>query len=325
MTIGVVGDVDRHDWERLLLEDPRSTYFHSLEWGDCLERALTGWERYYVVGTAGGRLVAGIPAMRYCKRGLYATMSMPFGTYGGPLVGDGAPKSAYERLANRFFDEARAARVTFAELVDYPPRFPAVVNSGTREVEDETQVLGLHRGFDDLYQGFKPANRNKIRKAQKAGVTVRRGQSTADFLAYHGVLLDCAKNWDGRVRFGRGFFVQLSGSDSGAIQLWLAEYEGKVIGGLLNFMHGDSIMNWGAVMLRKSRALSPMNLLHSEAIRDSVNRGLATYNFGSSAGFDGVDAFKTTFGTTRVGYNHYVMQKRWFSLVKRWSKRRRLK
>jgi len=324
MSIGVVDSVDGHEWERLLLEDPRSTFFHTLEWGEFLQRALNGWERYFVVGKTGGRLVAGIPAMRYCKRGFYATMSMPFGTYGGPLVGDGAAKSAYERLSNRFFDEARAARVTFAELVDYPPRFPTVINSGTREVEDETQVLGLHRGYGDLFNGFKPANRNKIRKGQKAGVTVRRGQSTADFLAYHKVLLDCAKNWDGRVRFGRGFFVNLSDSDTGAVQLWLAEYEGKVISGLLNFMHGDSIMNWGAVMLRKSRTLSPMNLLHAEAIRDAVNRGLATYNFGSSAGFDGVDSFKTAFGTTRVGYNHYVMQKRWFKLVKRWSKRRRL-
>ena len=325
MKIDVVSGVDRFEWERLLLEDPRSTFFHSLEWSDCLRLSLTGWERYFVVGRVGGRLVAGIPAMRYSRHGFYATLSMPFGTYGGPLVGDGAPESAYERLANRFFDDARAARVTFAELVDFPPRFPAAVNSGTSEVEDETQVLGLHRGFNDLYRGFKPANRNKIRKARKAGVTVRRGQSAEDFIAYHRVLVDCAKNWDGRVRFGRGFFVQLSGSESGAVQLWLAEHEGKVIGGLLNFMHGDSIMNWGAVMLRRSRALAPMNLLHAEAIRDAVNRGMTTYNFGSSAGFDGVDAFKTTFGTTRVGYHHFVMKKRWFSMVKRWSKRRRLK
>jgi lipid II:glycine glycyltransferase (peptidoglycan interpeptide bridge formation enzyme) len=227
-------------------------------------------------------------------------------------------------LSNRFFEEARAARVTFAELVDYPPRFPAVINSGTREVEDETQVLGLHRGYDDLFNGFKPANRNKIRKAQRAGVTVRRGNSTADFIAYQKVLTDCAKNWDGRVRFGRGFFVRLSDSNTGGVQLWLAEHQGKVVAGLLNFMHGDSVMNWGAAMLRRSRSLSPMNLLHAQAIRDAVNRGLATYNFGSSAGFDGVDSFKTTFGTTRVGYNHYVMQKRWFGLIKRWSKKRRL-
>ncbi len=322
MAIDVVDRVDPHEWERLVLEDPRSTFFHSLEWGDCLERALTGWERYFIVGRTGGRLVAGMPAMRYARRGFYATVSMPFGTYGGPLVGDGAPNSAYERLATRFFEEAQSPRVTFAEIVDYPPRVPSNLNTGTRDVEDETQILGLHRGYDDLFQGFKPANRNKIRKAQKAEVIVRRGQSTADFLAYHGVLLDCAKNWDGRVRFGREFFINLSDIQTGAVQLWLAEHEGKLVGGLLNFMHGDSVMNWGAAVLRKARAVSPMNLLHAEAVRDAVNRGLATYNFGSSAGFDGVDSFKTTFGTTRVGYNHHVLQKRWFSLVKRWSKRR---
>jgi predicted N-acyltransferase len=319
MTIGVVGSVDRHDWERLLLEDPRSTFFHTLEWSGCLERALPGWERYFIVGKAGGRLVAGMPAMKYSKRGFYAMASMPFGTYGG----DGAPGSAYKRLANHFFHEARAPRVTFAEIVDYPQRIPSALDSNSREVEDETQILGLHGGYDELYAGFKPTNRNKIRKARKAGVNVRRGQTTEDFLSYHRVLLDCAKNWDGRVRFGRSFFVNLSDISTGAVQLWLAEHEGKVVGGLLNFMHGDSVMNWSAVMLRNARALSPMNMLHAEAIRDAVNRGLATYNFGSSAGIDGVDTFKTTFGTTRVGYTHYLIQKRWFSLVKRWAKRRR--
>jgi len=323
MSVAVVRDVDPLEWARLLLEDPRSTFFHTVEWGRVLERSLAGWERFFIVGTSGDRIVAGLPAMRYTKRGFFAAASMPFGTYGGPLVGDGAPPWAYDRLGQRFFELAKSTRAIFAEIVDFPPREPSVMNSGTREVEDETQIVGLHSGYDELYQAFKPANRNKIRKAQKVGVTVRRGQSTGDFLDYYRVLQECANNWDGRVRFGREFFVTLSDIDSGPVQLWLAEHEGKIIGGLLNFMHGDSVMNWGAAMTRKARDLAPMNLLHAEAIRDAVNRGLATYNFGSSAGFDGVDSFKTTFGTTRVGYSHFVLQKKWFSMAKRWAKKRR--
>jgi predicted N-acyltransferase len=323
MSVEVVRDVDQLEWDRLLMEDPRSTFFHSLEWGRCLERALTGWERYLIVANAGGRVIAGLPAMRYSKRGFCAVMSMPFGTYGGPLVGDGAPPSAYELLVHRFFEEASSTRVVFAELVDFPQREPSNQNSGTREVEDETQILGLQRGYDRLYGEFRPTNRNRIRKAQKAGVTVRRGHTTDDYLSYHRVLLDCAKHWDGRVRFGRDFFVALSETDSDSIQLWLAEHDGNVVAALVNFLHGDSVMNWGNVMLRGARALSPMNLLHAEAIREAAGDGLATYNFGSSSGFDGVDAFKTTFGTTRVGYSHFILQKRWFSMVKHWSRGRR--
>jgi len=271
----------------------------------------------------GHRLAAGLPVMRYTKRGFSALLSMPFGTYGGPLVGDTASLAAGGLLSARFFDEARRSRVAYAELVDLPSQITPMSSKDIRQVEDETRVLNLDGGFDELHRGFKPSNRNKIRKAQKSGVVVRRGRRRDDYLRYHTLLLDCSKNWGGRVRFGKRFFEVLSAIDDGSVQLWLAEYNGDVVAGLLNFMHGNNVMNWGAVMLHSARSLSPMNLLHAEAIRDAVNRGLTIYNFGSSAGFKGVDQFKMTFGTRRVQYRHHVMQKRWFSILKRWSKRRR--
>jgi CelD/BcsL family acetyltransferase involved in cellulose biosynthesis len=322
MKVEVVQDVDRRAWNKILSEDPRSTFFHTLEWGESLERSLIGWERYFLLGTVDGHPVAGLPAMRYSKRGFYAMMSMPFGTYGGPVVGNDAPESADDLLAKRFFEEARSTRVAFAELVDFPPRTGAA-SPEARGLEDDTQVLDLSSGIDEVLKGFKPANRNKIRKAQKAGVTVRRGRRKDDFRWYHRVLLDCSKAWGGRVRFDRKFFEGLSAIETGSVQLWLAEYEGSVVAGLMNFAHNDNVMNWGAVTMRDARHLSPMNLLHSDAVKAAVEDGLRTYNFGSSAGFKGVEEFKTSFGTTRVGYRHYLMQKRWFAVAKRWSKRRR--
>lgn len=324
MSVDVVRDVDERDWARLLAEDQESTFFHTIGWSRTLMRALAGWERFFIVGKAGGRIVAGLPAMRYSKRGFHAVMSMPFGTYGGAITGKGAPQSADEELAKRFFEEAQSPRTAFAELVVYPPRFSIGEERRIRRVEDETQILKLDRSFDDMMRGFKQNNRNTIRRAQRAGLSVRRGRRRDDFLRYHSILLDCAKNWGGRLRFDDKFFDVLSTVEDGSVQLWLAEYNRVVIAGLLNFVHNDTVMNWSNVMLRSSRALSPMNLLHAEAIKDAVNRGYTAYNFGSSAGFKGVDWFKARFGTTRVKYSHYILQKRWFSLVKRWSRRKRI-
>jgi CelD/BcsL family acetyltransferase involved in cellulose biosynthesis len=324
MTIDVVRGVDEQTWRNLLSQDRESTFFHAVEWGQILERALEGWERFFLVGKVGGRIVAGLPAMRYSKRGFHAEMSMPFGTYGGAIVGKDAPPSAGEELAKRFFESAQSARTAFAELVDFPTRFSLGGGKRIRRIDDETQILDLDRSFDELMSGFKQNNRNTIRKAEKTGLSVRRGRRRDDFLRYHSILLDCAKNWGGRLRFDEKFFDVLSAIENGSIQLWLAEHNRVVIAGLLNFVHNDTVMNWSNVMLRSSRVLSPMNLLHAEAIRDAVNRGYTAYNFGSSAGFKGVDWFKARFGTRRVEYPHHVMQKKWFSLVKRWSRRRRL-
>lgn len=324
MSVGVVRRVDPVQWSQLISKDQNSTFFHTAQWGECLERSLPGWERFFVVGTVDGYIVAGLPAMKYFKRGFYALMSMPFGTYGGPLAVPGASPAANEQLSQRYFKEALAKRVAYAEMVDFPSGVEAGPETGFRPIEDETQILDLDCGFDELVRRFKPNNRNTIRKAQKSGVTVRRGRRRDDFLRYHSIWLDCSKNWGGRLRFDEKFFDALSEIDNGSVQLWLAEYNRVVIAGLLNFVHNDSVMNWSAVMLRDSRSLSPMNLLHAEAIRDAVNRGYAAYNFGSSAGFKGVDWFKTRFGTRRLKYRHYVLQKRWFSVIKRWSRRKRV-
>jgi CelD/BcsL family acetyltransferase involved in cellulose biosynthesis len=324
LKVDVARAVDSTQWKRLLESDPDSTFFHTPQWGLTLEVSLEGWERFFVTVTAGDRLVAGLPAMKYSKRGFQAVMSMPFGTYGGPIVERNGPPSACDLLANRFFKEARSKTTAFAELVDSPQRPSNVQPNDIRHVIDETQVLDLDRSFDELMRGFRPNNRNTIRKAQKSGVLIRRGRRRDDFLRYRSILLDCSKNWGGRLRYNEKFFDVLSTVDDDSVQLWLAEYNRNVVAGLLNFIHNDRVMNWSAVMLRKSRPLAPMNLLHAEAIRDAVNRGYIDYNFGSSAGIKGVDWFKARFGTRRVKYHHHVLQKRWFSLIKRWSKRKRI-
>ncbi|MFQ5511345.1 MAG: lipid II:glycine glycyltransferase FemX [Candidatus Krumholzibacteriia bacterium] len=323
MRIEVVTDVNATEWQRLVSKDPKATFFHTHEWGQCVQSIFRGWNRFFLTARSDGELLAALPAMRLSKRGVFAMMSMPFGTYGGPLVAEGAPPGIGDDLSRRFFEAARPARVAFAELVDFPAQLAGVPFKRMRSVEDEARVLSLDPGYENLFRGFKDTNRNKIRKAEKSGVKVRRAESREDFLAYDAVLSECSRRWEEPTQFHREFFDALWALHNGGIQMWLAEHDGRVIAGLLNFAHNESVMNWGTVSMPSARQLAPVNLLHARAIEHAVDHGFSLYNFGSSAGLTGVDSFKATFGARRLRYYHHVLEKRWFPMFRRWSRRRR--
>ncbi|MEE9270215.1 MAG: GNAT family N-acetyltransferase [Candidatus Krumholzibacteria bacterium] len=323
MRIEVVPDVSATEWQQLVAKDPKASFFHTLEWGQCVQSIFKGWNRFFLTARSDGELIAAIPAMRLSKRGVFAMMSMPFGTYGGPLVADGAPPGISDDLSRRFFEAARPARVAFAELVDFPAQLAAVPFKRMRSVEDEARVLSLEPGYDKLWTGFKDTNRNKIRKAEKSGVTIKLAESREDFLAYNEVLSECSRRWEEPTQFHREFFEALWELHNGGIQMWLAVHDGAIISGLLNFAHNKSVMNWGTVSLPSARHLAPVNLLHARAIEHAVDKGFSLYNFGSSAGMEGVDKFKATFGAERLRYYHHVLEKRWFPIFRRWSRRRR--
>ena len=57
--------------------------------------------------------------------------------------------------------------------------------------------------------------------------------------------------------------------------------------------------------------------LHARAIEDACSRGVSTYNLGSSGGIDAVARFKAAFGTVRVPYTEYVLEKAWMRFGQR--------
>lgn len=322
MEIELRSAVAPEEWGRLVREDSRATFFQTREWGELLGRTIPGMRPSYLTGRASGELVSGLPLVRIRKAGLSVLASMPYGTFGGPVLGHGAPPGAAREIANAFARLAMRPLVAAAHLADFtgrvhepPPGFDVVA--------EEAQIVRLARPAEDITAGFKPAARNKIRKAVSAGVTVRRATTESDFLEYGRILADCSRRWGGRCDFGPAFFRQLAVLDSEVVQMWLAEHEGRVIGGDLNFALHGMIVNWGNVSLESARQLAPNNLLHATALEEGRRAGLALMNLGASAGIEGVDAFKSSFGTERVPFKRLTMEKPWYRAARRLIRRGR--
>lgn len=322
MDIGAATDVDRREWSRLVAHDGAATFFHTLEWADLLTSTLPGFRPAHFAARDAGKLLGGIPALSRPKLKAETLESMAFGTFGGPVLGEGAPEDTGSALLGEFARAASSLRVGLAQLVDRSGRVERADLPGFERIDDTVQVVRLDTDYEELKGRFKPSARNKIRKAMKAGVTVRRAESEADFLAYHAVLEECSRDWEIRPRPGPEFFSALSKADPDAVQMWLAFQDGEVLGGDLNFaMHG-TVMNWGNVSTNAARALAPNNLLHANAIEQGVRDGHHTYDLGSSGGLEGVRSFKSSFGTVDVPVRRFVMEKGWYRAVKRAAGRR---
>ena len=320
MEIELLSAAASEEWDRLIAEDPRATFFHTRHWARLLGSALAGMGAGFLVARSDGAAVAGMPFARVRRAGVTVLASMPFGTFGGPVLGRGAPPGAASALVGAFARLAAAPLVGAAHLVDFagrvhepPPGFAAVV--------EEAQVVRLARPPEAIRASYKPSARNKIRRAQAAGVAVRRASSEGDFAEYGDMLAECCRRWGTRCDFGPAFFRELSRVDPAMAQMWLAEHEGRIVAGDLNFALHDMVVNWGNVSRDSARALAPNNLLHDTAIEEGHRAGLALMNLGASAGIEGVDAFKASFGAERVQFRRFALAKPWYRALRRAARR----
>jgi hypothetical protein len=317
LEIGAAADVNTREWSRLVEQDEAATFFHTPEWSELLTSTLPGFRASHLSGFHDGRLAAVLPALARPRFKAETLESMAFGTFGGPVMGEEAPDGAAGELLAEFVAGASSLRVGLAVLVDRSGRVIETDLPGFERVDDTVQVVRLDADYDGLMRRFKPSARNKVRKAVKAGVRIERAESEDDFLAYYAVLEECSRDWAIRPRPGPEFFSALAGMDRNAVQMWLARFDGEVLGGDLNFaMHG-TVMNWGNVSTDGAKSLAPNNLLHANAIEVGAREGYHTYDLGSSGGLEGVRAFKASFGTQDVPVTRFVLEKGWYRALRK--------
>ncbi len=303
-----------NEWHALVARDDAASFFQTPTWSS-LVALLAGWSAAALAARVDGELVAALPFVKHERRGFIALESMPFGTYGGVVLSSAAPPDAAAALLDAFGRAARALRVSRASAVDFAGRL-AGDSAGFQSQRDEAQVLELGQSFEELWSGFKPSLRNKVRKAKSAGVTVRPAVSLDDFLAYHEMLEECSLGWGTPNVFTRDFFAALFETGGEAVQMLLAVQNDLVIAGDLNFLWKDTVFNWGNVSKNSARSLAANTLLHTHAIELAVAGERRTYNLGSSAGIKGVESFKSAFGTSRVSYRTYFVEKKWYRTLK---------
>ena len=285
----------REEWESLL--DASKTVYSTWEWGSVCE--AFGHERRYLGVREDGAVVAGIPLM-YVDSRLFGRelVSMPYAPYGEVLVADDLADP--DRYRNRLLADVREVADSLG--VSHAAVRGCDLDSGvegfgrsSRFVTFETDISD---GEDEAWDSVSSRFRRGVRKARKEDLVVERGFDEAALAEYYRMYLDNMRHY-GTPPYSRGFFrdvaEQLGRHD--AFEMYLAyDPEGRAINGITTFTFGDRTIYWTGVSDYEHRDLNGGSLLLWEAITDSCERGVSTFDLGRTREGTGVYDYKKGIG-----------------------------
>jgi CelD/BcsL family acetyltransferase involved in cellulose biosynthesis len=287
-------DSDDARWRHHVEGDPAALVFHHPAWMALIRKAY-GF-RTFVLGLedATGGLVGGVPVAEISTRiGGRRWVALPFTDHCPPLGLDGAP-------AAEMLTEARVrAGVSRLELhaeLEGPGAFPAE--------EAVHHVLALQEDADAVRRTFHKSHvLRSIKKADKAGVVVRRATSPADVTGTFYRLHTGTRRRLGVPVQPRRFFTHLWEQvlEPGLGFVLIAEAEGKPVAGAVFLAHGDTVIYKYGASEADAWSLRPNHAIFWDAIRSSCESGYRRFDFGrSDLGHSTLRQFKSSWGSEEL-------------------------
>lgn len=181
-----------------------------------------------------------------------------------------------------------------------------------------TLLLALSTDLTKLKAGMKKRMREDLRRAARAGITVREG-TEPDVETFRQLMWAlCERRGTSPSPPQKDFFEHLwrSFQPSGFVRLFIAELEGHVISALLTFPFGETVRAWKIGWAGDHAESSPNAMLYWEAIRWSKDNGYRLFDIVQIenslaralqqglpvdwASVGGISLYKTGFGASPV-------------------------
>ena len=160
----------RHDaeWDRFVRTRREASGYHMSGWRGVFEGAF-GHDTAYLAAREEGAIVGVLPLVVFRSRvfGTFA-VSLPFVNYGGVLAEDDDVAQALVARAAALAEAGKLSHVELRHTVRQMPQLPA----RTHKV---TMRLALGNDAVKAWDGLDRKVRNQVRKAEKSGLTWRRG------------------------------------------------------------------------------------------------------------------------------------------------------
>ncbi|MCW3843500.1 GNAT family N-acetyltransferase [Micromonospora yasonensis] len=312
-------------WEQVLASAPNALPSQTPTWLRCV-CMVKGYEdvsRLYE--TADGRRLV-LPLVRRPALGsiLATDLGLPVGWGPGGLVCDGGelrPEDVRAVVTDL------AQRHVLSTLVRPDPAtagtWDAVVPSSVWREERMTQTVFLDGGFDEVWRKrFRSDTRNRIRRAERAGVLVECDDTGRLVPVFHQLYRESVDRWARRDRIPLPIARRLAARREpdrklrtvaamlgSRCRIYAAYHEGRPVSAIVVLLGTGTAMYWRGAMLEKLAGPVYANyLLHKTAIADAIEAGCTAYNMGDSARVSSLELFKSRFGAVSQDYASYRIE-----------------
>ncbi|UCF78319.1 MAG: GNAT family N-acetyltransferase [Candidatus Eiseniibacteriota bacterium] len=324
LTPFVRGDVTQEKWDRLLESSLGATVFHCREWATVLGATFKELSiKYIVIEDQRGSYVAGMPLA--VSRSIVAAKyrSMPFGTYGGPLIMKGQEDEAAVFMGASLQGVTRSLLPFSFSCVLYDTpvvieRALAYVFPGGRREKVSTHLIDLEEGFQRLWDhSFDKETRTCARKAARSGVTVEEDTTHRGAAVLHGLYRKQASFWNpGRI-YPERLVSEIVDRMKSRARIWLGVRQGEPVCGVLAFYFGNTLMAWLSGQSEEGRNLRASHLVYAEMMKHACENNYSVFNFGASGSLQGVRFFKESFGAREYSYSIFTYESGLFRFARR--------
>lgn len=198
---------------------------------------------------------------------------------------------------------------------------------------EHTLVVDLTTSQEKILEQMKPKGRYNIKLAQKKGVDIFKSQNVQHDVKVFYKLLTQTTQRDGFAPHSESYYAKMLEilQPKGMAELFLAEYEGKIIASLIATFYKDTATYYFGASSNEYRNVMAPYLLQWEAILEGKRRnckhydflGIAPDNKNSNHPWAGITEFKRKFGGEMVAYQQareYVFQPLWYQGMKIYKK-----
>ena len=181
-------------------------------------------------------------------------------------------------------------------------------NYGYECVPRQTLVVNLGQGIDKVWSSLKGSARNKVRKAEKNGVTVRiTTPSIDDMTSYYNMLTETFRRQGASPPHPLSFYHSICERliPAKLMRFVVAEKKNRVISGALFLCYGERMMYMSGTSTEEGLRLAASSLVQWEAMKQAAEIGVTEYDLGGT-GNASIDKFKASFGGKPYSHHRWV-------------------
>ena len=288
-------DDDRDIWDRFVLDNMNSSFFHLSDWKDIVEQSF-GHKAHYIMAFQEGKL-SGILPLSEVKSRLFgnALVSVPFGVYGGICSLNLKTELA---LLNSAAILGKLMGVDYVELRnENVPSFMG--NSSTVLPEWKTKDLyvtfkkELLSDVEDNFQAIPRKQRRMIRQGIKAGLISKIGHQE-HLKDFYDIYARSVRDL-GTPVFPFKYFVNLM--DTFPQTFILSVWKGnKMVAGVMTFIFKDRLMPYYGGALKNYYQYAVNDFMYWELMKYGCDNKFRVFDFGRSKKGTGAYEFKRHWG-----------------------------
>lgn len=287
---------------------PEANFLQSSAWGKTYE--IDGQKVFYAIEQLNGEnQCSAVMILKEAKRGRYLEIpGGPIGDWGGDAMSHflqeiaelaKAQKCVFVRMRPNISDNDKNHKIAAKlGLVQAPMHLHA----------EHTVMLDLTKSEDELMADMRRQTRYEVRRADKLGIKLVRGNSKQDFDDFYTLQQETAKR-QGFIAPSADFLHAQRKAFGDNAQIYTAKLNGEVLArGLVMLQAPEAVYN-EAASTEAGRKLPGAYALQWQVIRDAKAAGLKRYNlFGIAPPnspkhrYAGVTTFKTGFGGEQIAY-----------------------